>query len=121
MVIGALSFRFFSHFGWKGAIQRDSEVAPTGVCRESEFPPTIAVSRQQESGIGVPSYNSRQPSAVSKSRESEFPPTEELNSPKRRTKPLSFRFFSHFGWKCAIQRSLLLGSVGNRSSLLQKN
>ncbi len=27
------------------------------------------------SGIGVPSYNSRQPSAVSKSRESEFPPT----------------------------------------------
>ena len=39
-----------------------------------------AVSRQQESGIGVPSYNSRQPSAVSKSRESEFPPTEEMNA-----------------------------------------
>ena len=29
----------------------------TGVCRESEFAPTrIAVSSQQESGIGVPSY-----------------------------------------------------------------
>ena len=33
----------------------------------------------------------------------------------------SFRFFNHFGWKVAIQRSLLPGYVGNRSSLLQKN
>ena len=37
------------------------------------------------------------------------------------SEPFSFRFFNYFGWKGAIQRSLLLGSVGNRSSLLQKN
>ena len=58
-----------------------------GVCRESEFPPTIAVSSQQsavsksrESEFPPTIAVSRQQSAVSKSRESEFPPTIAVSS-----------------------------------------
>ena len=36
-VLEPFSFRFFNHL-WLES--RDLEVAPTGVCRESEFPPT---------------------------------------------------------------------------------
>ena len=87
MVIGALSFRFFSHFGWKARFRGRSYwgLSGIGVPSYNSRQPSAVGFRQQESGIGVPSYNSRQPSvSVSKSRESEFPPTEELNSPKRR-------------------------------------